>query len=153
PPQHPAAATFLQPRGREREPSVRTLTTAKDSLYFSYKITQPGEYIFRVRAYGQAGEKEPPRIALLLDVKQLATHQVKSTDEKKSGSYEASVTLKEGEFKAEVTMLNPSGGDKPRTLFVRRFEMEGPKDTYPPSHRKIMDCDPRSSHPEQTRHI
>src|SRR5262249_13036400 len=65
----------------------------------------------------------------------------------------ANVTLKEGEFKAEVTLLNPSGGDKPRTLFVRRFEMEGPKDSYPPSHKRIMACDPKAPHAEQTREI
>ncbi len=60
PPQRPAAAVFLQPRGREREPQVRTLTESKDALNFPYNITMPGEYIFRVRAYGQAADDEAP---------------------------------------------------------------------------------------------
>ena len=42
PPQHPAAAVFLQPRGREREPQVRTLTESKESLYFPYNLSQAG---------------------------------------------------------------------------------------------------------------
>jgi len=165
PPQHPAAAVFLQPRGREREPQVRSLAASKESLYFLYRITQAGEYVFRVRAYGQPADREAPKIALLIDGKEVARHEVKTGDAKMSASFEAPVTLKEGEIKAEVILLNPSPplepppwykpktADKPRTVFVRRFEMEGPKDSYPPSHRKIMACDPKASHAEQTREI
>jgi hypothetical protein len=218
PPQHPAAATFLLPRGREREPATRSLTDSRESLYFLYKITQPGEYVFRVRGYGKSPDQEMPRIALLLDGKRLATHEVKSTNARFGDAYEANVTLKEGEYRAEATLLNPSSptavssvekgskrdspapsaersvrkdstravgdrgvkkdspgpsgergvrkdvdrrpterakgpGDGLRTVFVRRFEMEGPKDSYPPSHRKIMACDVKAPHAEQTREI
>ena len=62
PAQHPVAANFLLPRGREREPAVRTMTT-DDTLYTTYRITEPGEYVFRVRAYGQQAGNEPPRPA------------------------------------------------------------------------------------------
>ncbi len=166
PAQHPAAATFLLPRGPERQPAQRSLNTDHESLYFLYKITQPGEYIFRVRGYGQTPDTEPPKIALFLDGKQLATHEVKATDPRPGGSYEAPLTLKEGEYRAEVKLLNPSPpvplppaakdraqAERPRTLFVRRFEMEGPKDSYPPSHKKIMACNAAASHAEQTREI
>jgi Protein of unknown function (DUF1592)/Protein of unknown function (DUF1588)/Protein of unknown function (DUF1587)/Protein of unknown function (DUF1585)/Protein of unknown function (DUF1595)/Planctomycete cytochrome C len=176
PPQHPAAANFLSPRARG-EPNVRSLST-KDSLYFVYRITDPGEYIFRVRAYGQPANNEAPKIALFIDGKEVATHEVKNIDERRGGSFEAPLTLKEGEYKAEVKLLNPSAGtdeshvpelipvagtvgrvlkaqtgDKPRTVFVRRFEMEGPKDSYPASHKKIMACDPKALHADQTREI
>jgi len=152
PPQRPAAAQFLQPSVRG-EPGARPLSAAKDSLSFGYRLTQAGEYVFRVRAYAQPAGNEAPKIALLLDGKEVAAHEVKTTDDRKSGSYEAHVTLKEGEVKASVELLNPSKGDKPRAVFVRRFELEGPKDSYPASHKKIMACDPKAPHAEQTRDI
>jgi mono/diheme cytochrome c family protein len=168
PPQHPTAAQFLLPRGREREPAVRSLTS-KETLYSVYRITDPGEYVFRVRAFAQPLDNEAPRVALLLDGKEVATHEVTATDPKKSGAYEAHVTLKAGEFKSEVALLNPSPEAKParpgsigwllnlpgkqRSVLVRRFEMEGPKDSYPRSHKMIMACDPKAPHAEQTRQI
>ncbi len=177
PPQHPTAAQFLSPRVRG-EPGTRSLTT-RDSLFTVYKVTDPGEYTFRVRAYGVAADKEAPKIALIVDGKEVATHEVTSTDERRGGAYEAQLTLKAGEYKTEMVFLNPSsaaaseppapafvpvagtvsrvakaqGPDKPRTVFVRRFELEGPKDSYPPSHKKIMACDPKGSHSEKTREI
>jgi mono/diheme cytochrome c family protein len=178
PPQHPTAAQFLSPRTRG-EPGVRTLA-GRDSLFYVYRVTDPGEYTFRVRAYGQPADHEAPKVGLYLDGKELATHEVKATDEKRAGSYEAHLTLKAGEYKTEARFLNPSAAsapreppvpafipvagtlnrvaksqdkNKPRTLFVRRFELEGPKDSYPPSHKKIMACDPKGSHTEKTREI
>jgi hypothetical protein len=154
PPQHPVSANFLLPRGRDRQPPLRFLNPDETlSLYTTYRLDKPGEYVFRVRAHGQQAGNEPPRIALLLDGKQLATYEVKADDPRKPGSYEAPLTLKEGEYRAEVQFLNPPHGDKPRAVFVRRFEMEGPKDSYPPSHKTIMACDPKASHAEQTREI
>jgi hypothetical protein len=202
PPLHPVAANFLLPRGPQREPAVRSLA-ADDTLYTIYRIRQPGEYIFRVRAYGHAADNERPRIALILDGKQLATCEVRAESFRRAGSYEVPVTLKAREYRAEVRLLNPSQGHKnpsqaerlraagvtrlvgqflaapalapaaaggpmaqlvaatkvaaveafPRTVFIRRFEMEGPKDSYPPSHKKIMACDPKAPHAAQTRQI
>jgi hypothetical protein len=152
PAQRPAAAQFLQPPPKEREPGLRSMTT-RDPLYFTYRITQAGEYTFRVRAYGRQAGNEPLKIALLLDGKEVASHEVKAYDDKKPGAYEAPLTLKEGEYRAEVRFLNPSQGERPRGVFVRRFELEGPKDVYPPSHRKIMACDPKAPHAEQTRQV
>ncbi|HEX5268968.1 MAG TPA: DUF1592 domain-containing protein, partial [Gemmataceae bacterium] len=95
-------------------------------------------------------------------------------------NYEAHLTLTVGEYRTEVKFLNPSGTaappeppgpaflpvagtvsrvaksqapDKPRGVVVRGFELEGPKDSYPPSHKKIMACDPKASHSERTREI
>src|SRR5262249_22946632 len=106
PPQHPTAAQFLSPRSRG-EPNQRTLTTG-DSLFTVYKVTDPGEYIFRVRGYGQPAGGEAPKIALLVDGKELATHEVKNTDDRRGGAYEVPLTLKEGEYRTEVKFLNPS---------------------------------------------
>jgi hypothetical protein len=177
PARHPAEAIFLQPRvGRDGGP--RTLTT-KDSLYYVYRISQAGDYVFRVVAYGHPAGGENPRIALFVDGKQIATHEVKATDPRRAGSYEVPLSLKLGEIKATMEFLNPSppasskepapdmvpilgtigrttnlsGFDKPRSVSVRRFEMEGPKDSYPPSHKKIMACNPKATHAEQTREI
>src|SRR5262249_11977864 len=59
PPQHPVSANFLLPRGRERQPAVRVLTNDDAlSLYTTYRIDQPGEYVFRVRAAGQQAGNE-----------------------------------------------------------------------------------------------
>ncbi len=198
PPLRPTAAQFLQP-GVRGEPGVRELTN-HDQLSTRYRVTQAGDYIFRVRAYGKAADKdESPHIVMFFDGVQVATAEVTPTTERAAGSYEAKVTLKPGEYRAAAELVNPSPlppavlklerGDswfrpilkelKPsvvlkwersqlwyrpnlkevrtdgamRTLFVRRFELEGPSDTLPETHKKIMACNPKATHEEQTREI
>src|SRR5262249_9672099 len=52
-------------------------------------------------------------------------------------------------------LLNPSDDydEEWRSVSVQRFELEGPKDSYPPTHKRIMACDPKKPHAEQTREI
>jgi mono/diheme cytochrome c family protein len=197
PPLRPTAAQFLQP-GVRGEPGVREMTS-RDQLSTRYRVTQPGEYIFRVLAYGKPADNEAPSIAMFFDGKQVQTTEVTATNDRPAGRYEAKVTLKPGEYRAACELVNPTPLPKPvlklergdswyrpvlkevkpptvlkwersqlwyrpnfrevrtdvtmRTLFVRRFELEGPSDTLPESHKRIMACNPKATHEEQTREI
>jgi hypothetical protein len=126
-------AQFLEPRMRG-EPRIRELT--KDELSAPFKLNREGDYTFRVRMSGRPADGANPRVALLSGDKELQVVEVKAA-EKKAEVYEAKLHLKEGEVRVSAKLLNP-GGDPPRAVFVSYFEMFGPADTYPPSHKKLM---------------
>ncbi|MBI5760009.1 MAG: DUF1592 domain-containing protein [Planctomycetales bacterium] len=147
----PAVATFLQPR--RGEVNERTMSAADDPLSFTYKVDRAGDYIFRVRAFGEKVEDEAPKIALVMEDKELTTVELAANE--KSGSYQTELQVQPGEYKFAVKLLNPSPSDaeKKRTARVRRFELEGPADSWPDSHKRVMVFDAAAPHAEQTRQI
>jgi len=126
-------ARFLEPAQRS-DLRVRELT--KDRLHAPFKLNQEGDYTFRVKMSGRPADGANPRVALLAGDKELQVVEVKAP-EKNAEVYEAKLHLKEGEVRVSAKLLNP-GGDPARAVFVSWFEMFGPADTYPPSHRKLL---------------
>jgi mono/diheme cytochrome c family protein len=141
---------FLEP-SRSRGIRWRPLS-GTDKLQAHYLLRTEGDYVLRVRAYGTSPDAEPARLALLADGKELKTFDVKGT-EKDSVLCEAPVAFAPGEHQLDVALVNPTRGDKPRTLFVRYLELAGPKDAWPPSHRRLLACTPVLSQREQTREV
>jgi mono/diheme cytochrome c family protein len=141
---------FLEP-SRSRGIRWRPLS-GTDTLRTTYRLTAEGDYVLRVRAYGTSPDAEPARLALLADGKELKSFDVKGT-EKDSVVCEAPVAFTPGEHRLAVSLLNPTRGDKPRSLFVRYLELVGPRDVWPPSHRRLLACTPGLSQREQTREI
>ena len=151
----PTAANFLQPRVRG-EPGERLLEKADDLLWTNYKVERAGDYIFRVRARGETVEDQPPKISLLMDDKELSTADVKPVAQAdRSGSYEFPLTLQPGEYKFSTKLLNPSDAEaeKKRNVNVRRFELEGPADSWPDSHKRVMVFDEAAPRADQTRQV
>ncbi|MCS7045195.1 MAG: DUF1592 domain-containing protein [Gemmataceae bacterium] len=127
-------ARFLEP-AQIKDLRFRELT--KDRLHALIKVSQDGEYTFRVKMYGKSSDSEPPRVALLADDKELKVVEVK-TGEKRGDVYEAKLHLKEGaNTRFAAKLLNP-GGDPPRSVSVEWFELFGPADPYPATHRKLL---------------
>jgi hypothetical protein len=96
--------------------------------------------------WGRPADGENPRVALLLGDKELNVVEVKAP-EKNAEVYEAKLHLKEGEVRVSAKLLNPGGeragvegkpGTPARAVFVSWFEMFGPADPYPASHRKLL---------------
>jgi hypothetical protein len=161
PPRRPVEAMFLQPRLKDgpREVDQRTLDT-QDELFTTYKVGVAGEYRVRVRAAGRQAGGEPVKMAVRIDGKEVYTGEVKAAADK-AGAYESpAVKLDAGEHRVAVGLVNPftdPKADKPaeatRALVIRRVELEGPTDTYPTSHKRIMSCVPDLPKREQTREI
>lgn len=127
-------ARFLEPsQGRE----IRTRELTKDRLHAPFKVSQDGDYTFRVKMAGRSADGEAPRIALLAEDKELNVVAVKGP-EKRPEVYEAKIQLKEGTTtRFSARLLNP-GGEPARAVIVEWFELYGPADPYPATHRKLL---------------
>jgi hypothetical protein len=153
PPRRPVAAQFLLPHPKEREPRFRTLQ-GKDELFTVYRLSAAGDYRLRLRGWRQPAGDEPVQVALLLDGREAHTADVTAV-QGKPGDYESAVLkLRPGEHRAVIRLVNPSGSSKgARALCVQRLELEGPLDTYPASHKRLLACTPGRTPAEQTREV
>ena len=128
-------ARFLEPAAQFRE--IRTRELTKDRLHAPFKVSQDGDYTFRVKMSARPADGEAPRIALLAEDKELRTFAVKGP-EKRPEVYEAKIHLKEGTTtRFSAKLLNP-GGEPARAVIVEWFELYGPADPYPATHRKLL---------------
>jgi hypothetical protein len=127
-------ARFLEPaQGRE----IRTRELTKDRLHAPFKVSQDGDYTFRVKMAGRSADGEAPRIALFVEDKELRAFAVKGP-EKRPEVYEAKIQLKEGTTtRFSAKLLNP-GGEPARAVIVEWFELYGPADPYPATHRRLL---------------
>ena len=98
-----------------------------------------GDYMFRVRAYGEQAGPEPARMELYLDDKLLRTFDVHAVQSDPQ-LYEAWLTSKGGQHTLSVVFVNdyyepdrPSPND--RNLVIRDLELMGP---YPPTYKRII---------------
>jgi hypothetical protein len=112
-----------------------------------FQFPQQGEYIFRIRAYGELAGPEPPKLAFSVGGKQIKVFEV--TNAGKSAVYEARVTLPPGSHRVTVAYLNNyNDANNPdpklrgdRNLFVDSVEIEtppGPPPPLPESHKRLI---------------
>jgi hypothetical protein len=152
PPQRRMGARYLEPAIR-RGSRWRPLDARGNQLHTPYRITLPGEYFFRVRCYARQSDKEPVRVAVL-DGKTELKHFEVTAPEKKPVVLELKVDLQKGDHRFFVKLLNPSGdGDKGRNLVVESFQLTGPTDTRPESHRRLLAVTPGTTRDQQTREV
>jgi Protein of unknown function (DUF1592)/Protein of unknown function (DUF1588)/Protein of unknown function (DUF1587)/Protein of unknown function (DUF1585)/Protein of unknown function (DUF1595)/Planctomycete cytochrome C len=162
PPKRRSVATFLQTTQKEAfEVPFRKLDSV-GKLSISHKLTAEGEYKFRFRGWGRQLGDEPVKVAFQIDDVEIETVEVKSTgQDKDKRSYEAKpVHIDSGDHRISVTFLNEftdPAVEKPeeakRALFVEWFELEGPSDMIPLSHKRLLACQAEKSKPEQAREI
>jgi hypothetical protein len=143
-PNRPTIAIFLQPRMfpfKEKTP-FRSLLENKDTLWASYTLAESGDYVARARVYGQQAGDEPVKFAILINDKQEKIFEVKEDTTKAARFHDVKLALPKGRVKVSVQLLNefkdPGDENKKRGLFVNQIQLEGPADTRPPSHRKLM---------------
>jgi len=98
-----------------------------------------GDYMFRVRAYGEQAGPEPAKMEMYLDDKLLRTFDVNAVAADPQ-LYEVWVTSKGGQHTLSVVFTNDyyipdQQGPHDRNLVVRDFEFMGP---YPPTFKRLI---------------
>lgn len=153
PPVRGMPARYLEPATSD---AARWRPLTKGNLNTPYSLTLAGDYVFKVRCYIKNSGDEPVKISVQLDGDEVKQFEVKATDEKTPETIELPIYLPSGKLRIAVQLLNPTEGDKPenpRSLMVEWFELSGPKDTRPLSHRKLVACAADQPKAEQTREI
>jgi hypothetical protein len=151
PPQRWMAARYLEP-ATPKDFRWRPLDARGNLLHTPYRLGLEGEYFFRVRAWARRTDSEPVRVAVLDGEKELKRFDVTAT-EKQPTTLEVKVNLPVGDHRFYVKLLNPSGGENGRNLVVQSFQLTGPSDTRPPSHRKLLAVTPGKTKAEQTEEV
>lgn len=160
PPKRQSVATFLKTTRQEPfEVPFRTLD-ANGKVWITHKLSVEGEYLFRFHGWGRQLGDQPVKAVFQIDGKDYDTVEVKATDKDKTTYVCSPVWLGIGEHTVSVSFLNEYTDpaiEKPeeakRALFVAWFEFEGPHDMVPPSHKRLLACNPELEKPEQARQI
>jgi hypothetical protein len=142
PARRPVIAQFLLPRGK-RDVRFRLLED-KSELHAPWRLQRDGEYRLHVRAWGRQVGDEPVKMLVRMDGKEVLTVEVRAVEGKAQTS-DVLLKLAPGQHKADFVLLNPFTDPKAakpeqakRALALERAELEGPLDTYPPSHRRLL---------------
>ncbi|MEK6258105.1 MAG: DUF1587 domain-containing protein [Planctomycetota bacterium] len=161
PPKRHLVATFLRSTKKEEFREVRSRSLeANGNLSTTHKLTAEGQYKFRFHGWGRQIGDEPVKVAFQIDDKEIETVEVKATSKDK-GTFEAKpVWIGPGEHRVAVAFLNEFTDaevekleEAQRTLFVEWFELEGPLDMVPPSHKRLLACRADQPKPDQAREI
>lgn len=112
-----------------------------------YDFAKDGDYILRVRAYGQQFGPDPVRMSIRLDDKEVRLVDV-TAEVKAPATFEAPITVKAGKHKLSAVYTNnykvvdaPDPKDRgDRNLLVENIEVTGPlgEPDWPSSHRRII---------------
>lgn len=147
-------------------------------LHTLYQVPADGEYIFRTRVYGEAAEGRPVKIAILAhgsaipqpasdeQAAQLSGHSlaglrpfvilktvdVQATTADKAETIEVRLPANIGLARTAVALYK-TPEDQPATLFVEYLGLEGPLDTRPASHRRLLACAADQPRDAQTREV
>ncbi len=122
------------------------ILTSQLEVRTKVRLFGEGDYMFRVRAYGEQAGDEPVRMALYLDDKLVREFDVKAVQTNPQ-VYEGWMRTKGGRHTYSIVFLNdyyepekPAPND--RNLIVNNLEVMGP---YPPDFKRII---PRQHTPE-----
>lgn len=118
-------------------------------------VEQPGEYRWRIVAYGEQAGPERVKMAARVDGRDLRTVEVPAR-QSNPGTYEFTTRLEAGERRLTAAFLNdyyePPADNRPardRNLVLQSFEITGPLDAPPPppppSHQRIFTCAPTAT--------
>src|SRR5262245_7467228 len=133
PPDRWMSSTYLEP-AQPKQYKFRGLDKRGNVLHTPYKLSMEGEYVWRARVWAKMTDKEPVKVAVLNNGKELKQFSV-AAPEKAPTTIEVKTVLPAGEHRFFVKLLNPSGE---RNLHVEWFHLRGPSDTRPLTHRKLL---------------
>ena len=129
-------------------PTTKLILSSESSAFVAFDFLNEGDYIIRVRVFGEPIDNVYPLMAFQLEQKSLETIVVYAL-EGNSKVYEFRTHVKAGKREAGVAFLNPvvdADTRMPSTLNIERLEIEGPFNPVPPpppeSYRKIMIAKP-----------
>jgi hypothetical protein len=154
PPVRRQSARYLEPAGPNvSQAKFRPIGPKDQPLSVAHKLSNDGEYTIRSRVYGQPNGETPVRAALLVDGKELKTFEIKATEEKGAIRLEVKVPLDPGNHRIAIACTNEKTDDAKQKLLVEHLELEGPADTRPASHRRLLTCAAGKPKREQTQEI
>jgi hypothetical protein len=154
---------------------------ATGPVHTPYKVPEEGEFQFRTRLYAETTGKKPVKVAVLAlcgttasgsatdsDVKQLSGAgveglrpykiveilEVRARTEKEAQQLTIKLpSLPSGFRRMALALVRPEEGEPNPTLYLQFMALDGPMDSRPASHRKLLACDPKKTQPEQTREV
>lgn len=142
-------------------------------IHTTYKWDPEGEYTFRTKVYAEKGDRKSIQVAVLVTgdvaspaddeqiarlsgaVEGLRPLQILKTFDVQAGKPDQAVTLEvlvpamANRQRMAVALVKPDQAEPPVTLFVEYLALEGPLDTRPASHRRLLACN--SDQPEAAR--
>ncbi len=106
-----------------------------------HEFAKPGDYLLRLRAYGEQAGTELPKMSVRLDDQEVAVRSIRAVAERPE-SFEVPIRVTAGVRKLGVAYLNNFNSDGDRNLFLTSFEvvgpLGGPAEDYPESHRRVL---------------
>jgi hypothetical protein len=137
---------------------------------------EDGEYIFRTRVYGSSGTDKPLHVSILVHgqdlenpsaaaelvrlsgnvlkpARLLKTFAVTATAPDRAEVLEVRVPPLAHRHRMLIAIDRPAPGAPPAKVYVEYLALEGPLDTHPPSHRRLLAATPGKSQAEQTREV
>lgn len=120
-------------------------------------VERDGEYVFRVRAFGQQAGPDPARMDIRVDGRTVSDATVSAT-ESSPANYSANVALKQGTHELSAGFVNdwyepenPDPKKRDRNLVVLEFELRGPVRAAdvpkPETHKRIIFREPSNDDP------
>ncbi|MBX6315639.1 MAG: DUF1592 domain-containing protein, partial [Isosphaeraceae bacterium] len=136
-----------QPHGEGR------ILASTGEIVVTFDCPEDGEYIARIRAYGDQAGDEPVKMALRLDGEEIRTVEVTAT-EAEPKTFEVRGPVRRGKHRIAVAFLNdywepkhPDPSKRDRNLIVTAIQVEGPLQAdsrpKPESHRRIIFREPK----------
>lgn len=168
--------------GKLVEKGFRRMTTDGKAFIEVGPINTPyvwdadGEYVFRTRVYAEGGGNAPVRVALLVHGKDLPdpspdaelaklsgnvlkaarilkTFDVKARTRETAETLEVRVPPMPNRHRMMVALEKPAEGQPPRTLWVEYVALDGPLDTRPASHRRLLAVPEGTAPADRTRTV
>ncbi|MCY3007579.1 MAG: DUF1592 domain-containing protein [Planctomycetota bacterium] len=166
-------ASKLMENGYRRLDSLANEGIETGPIHTAYQWEASGEYLFRTKVYGVALDAQSIRGVILLHGKDLANPSSDAELETISGTFprparilktfevtaqapdqaqviEVSIPAMANRDRVMVGQLKRTEGQSAK-LYVEHLSLDGPLDTRPDSHRRLLAVDPGKSVPEQTR--
>ncbi|HMO64965.1 MAG TPA: DUF1592 domain-containing protein [Verrucomicrobiota bacterium] len=110
-------------------------------VYTEQDIQKAGDYVLRLRAYGEQAGTELPKMAVRVAGKDVVVRSIKAL-EGAPETFEVPVTLEQGRVRFAVAYLNNFNADGDRNVFLNSFEIIGPlgggEEEYPDSLRRLI---------------
>jgi hypothetical protein len=139
-----------------------------------------GDFVLRARAYAETTGMKPVKIALLAccdktapgvatdeDVKKLSgAHvqglrpfkiveiaEVTGRAEKDAKEVRAKLGPTPGLHRVAIALVTPDEGEPEPKLYLQFMSLDGPMDSRPATHKKLLACDPKKPQAEQSREV
>ena len=145
-------------------------------IHSPYKWEQDAEYIFRARVFASRNGGLPLKVTILIHgeglsdpspdfelnkllggpkrpARILKTFQVEATGPENAEILELTIPAIENRHRMMIAIDKPTKGQPHATLWVKYFALEGPLDSRPASHYRLLATTPGKSQSEQTHEV